>query len=513
MPVPDSPHRLVVAETGRATYLSATGEIPYRLRPGQEYDYADLQGPNKVFGTLDYSDPTPAYFLGQEVTLAELGIKVPEKPKQRPAKRVAAGQMNCPNCAGGLELRAPDQTQRVTCPSCNGLLDITKGNLKYLKSLGPPAFTPTLPLGAKGTLRDKEMTVIGAMTRSVSFDQNYYWGEYLLYHPSVGFRWLVHSDNHWNYVEPVPVADILSMDNKVAYNLQEFKIFQDTVATVESVVGEFYWKVETGEQVQAADFVAPPLMLSREISSYTNQKGGEVNWSLGTYMEVADVEKAFNVKDLPRPSGVAPNQPFKHKYAYKYWALFTFALLVLAVLLTVTSGSSSTALTQTVDFQPLPNADGTQAWFSEPQQFTIQGRRNLYVTATAPVENAWVAMEGDLINDETGLVQSFPLEISYYKGVEDGESWSEGSTTASTYVSGLPAGKYTLRLEAAWEKWQQPMSINLKVEQNVTRGVNLFVALFLLVLMPLAVGIWQIVFESRRWAESMFSSSGGSSDE
>ena len=509
-PLPNSPHKLVVAETGRATYLSAKGEIPYALRPGQQYNYADLQGPNKVFGTLDYSEAAPVYFLGQEVTLDDLGLKVPKKPTQQEAKRVAAGHLNCPNCGGGLELRAPDQTERVTCPNCSGLLDVNQGNLKYLKSLGEQAFTPFLPLGTKGTVKDGEMTVIGAMTRSVTFDQTYYWGEYLLYNPAVGFRWMVHSDNHWNYVTPLQVAEVIDLGTTATYNGQTFKIFQDTTARVEAVLGEFYWKVETGETVQAGDFVAPPLMLSREATSYGGQSGGEINWSLGEYWEVKDVEKAFNVTGLPSPANVAPNQPFKHKGIYKYWAVYTFAALALAVLLTVTSGGSSKPIQQSAQLQPLPNADGTQSFFTE-QQFHLAGRRNLYITATAPVANSWVAMEGDLINDDTGLVQSFPLEISYYNGVEDGESWSEGSTSASAYASGVPEGNYTLRLEAAWEKWQEPMTVNLTVEQNKTRGVNFIVALFLLALGPIIVLIWNLIFESRRWSESMFSSSGGDS--
>lgn len=510
--LPDSPHRLVVAETGRATYLSAKGEIPYRLTPQLQYNYADLQGPQQVFGTLDYSEAAPAYFLGKEVTLDELGIKVTKKAVAREERRVEAAHLNCPNCGGGLDLRAPDQTERVTCPNCNGLLDVAQGKLKYLKSLGKQNFTPTLPLGAKGQVKDGEMTVIGAMTRSVTiYGETYYWGEYLLYEPAAGFRWLVHSDNHWNYVAPLAVAGISAMDKTATFDGTDFKIFQDAEARVESVLGEFYWKVEQGEKVQATDYVAPPLMLSREVSRY-GQGGGEVNWSLGEYLPVEDVEKAFNLTNLPRPSNVAPNQPFRHKYIYKYWLAYTFAALVLAVLLTVTAGGSSTAITQTVQFQPLPNADETGKFFSE-QRFELQGRRNLYVTASAPVSNSWVAMEGDLINDDTGLVQSFPLEISYYSGTEDGESWSEGGTSADAYVSGVPAGNYTLRLEAAWEKWQQPMTINLTVEQNKTRGVNFVLALILLAFGPIVVIIWHVIFESRRWSESMFSGSGGDDSE
>ena len=54
-----------------------------------------------------------------------------------------------------------------------------------------------------------ELEVIGAMTRSVTFDGvKYFWNEYLLYNPKVGFKWLVHSDNHWNFVDSVNIADL-----------------------------------------------------------------------------------------------------------------------------------------------------------------------------------------------------------------------------------------------------------------------------------------------------------------
>ena len=97
------------------------------------------------------------------------------------------------------------------------------------------------------------------------------------------------------------------------------EFFQDTPATVEYVKGEFYWRVEQGERVRAVDFVAPPLMLSQEVTDK------EVNWSLGTYLTNKEVEKAFEVKGLPKPWNVAPESAIYGRILYKSRICFNCA--------------------------------------------------------------------------------------------------------------------------------------------------------------------------------------------
>jgi hypothetical protein len=515
------PTPLIVAETGRATALGAKGEIPYLLTPGETYYYADLSGVNGAFGTLDYNQSPPLVFLGQQVTLADLGITTTRAP-EREERRVGAAQLSCPNCAGPLELRAPDKTERVTCPNCNSLLDVNQGQLQFLKALEKPWFQPLIPIGAVGEVPEGKMTVIGAMARSVTIEgTQYFWSEYLLYHPQIGFRWLVHSDDHWNYVRAVPPGEISESAKSASFQGKSYKIFQDAQARVEVVLGEFYWKVEAGEQVRGVDYVKPPYMLSIEVSTVyvanpddatrTQHLTGEINWSHGTYMEVPQIEKAFSVSGLPRPSGVAPNQPYKHWWIYKYWLAFIVLTLLLGFVTLVFSGSTREVFSQTVTLPPLANVDGTQVFFSEP--FQLEGRRNIRIVADSAVQNTWVYLEGDLINEETGVVQSFPIDISYYQGVEDGESWTEGGQEDSAYTSSMPAGRYVLRLEGQWERWQQPAVVTVKIEQNVTHGFNLLIALIVLSIGPIMMVIYHISFERKRWSESMFSGGGDSDDD
>ena len=525
-PVPGIPGSvpMMVAEKGEAAQLGAKGEIPYRVTPGETYTYVDLSGPGGVFGTIDYSEDRPLVFIGREVPLEELGIIGVAAP-EREARRVTAMQLSCPQCAGPLELRAPDITERVTCPNCGSLLDVSQGKLQFLNALRPGKVVPVIPLGAIGQFAGAPLTVIGFVQRSVEFDKRYYWEEYLLYNPQVGFRWLVRSDDHWNFVQTVPPGEVMDQGKAAYFQNKRFKLFQDAVGRVEHVIGEFYWKVMVGEQVYMADYIDPPRMLSKEVSTVAPsgdqpaqapqkqkvRKGkrdkpvetGEVNWSLGVYVERKEIEKIFGIRGLPKPSGVAPNQVFKHKGIYKYWLMLLAITFVMGLFFLVI-GSRNTVFEQGYQIQPMTQQDKPQVIFVE-QPIEFAARKNIRVSATAAVDNSWLYIDGDFINEDTGLVQQFSLPVEYYHGVDGGESWSEGDLTPDVYVSSLPPGKYTMRLEVSWEKWQQPANISVKIMQGVPHLGHMILTMFLLSIIPVIIAIRHYSFSRRRWQDSDYS--------
>lgn len=297
---------LVVHERGTATLIAAEGELPYRPDPGAPHPFADLSGDDRRFGTIDYSDTPPTLYLGAQVTLDEIGIAPPEEPA---TKEVGAHQLACPSCGGGLDLKAPDQAERVTCPFCDALLDVNQGNLVYLKTLARKKVEPVIPLGSVGVVRGKQVTVIGFLRRSVNYEgRDYYWTEYLLYDPREGFFWLVCSDSHWSFVEPVPLGEVVKRGSNLICRGHTFKLYSRAMARVRDVYGEFYWKVEVGETVEVEDYIAPPHMLSVETTGIT-VTDREVNVSFATYVPAEEIEKAFDLPSLPRGWGVAPHQP------------------------------------------------------------------------------------------------------------------------------------------------------------------------------------------------------------
>ncbi|HSE98490.1 MAG TPA: DUF4178 domain-containing protein, partial [Blastocatellia bacterium] len=354
------------------------------------------------------------------------------------------------------------------------------------------------------------------------------WEEYLLYDPRIGFRWLVRSDDNWNFVEPVPPGAVIGGARKVTYNGKTFKLYQDAMVWVEYVMGEFYWKVNVNERARAADYIHPPYMLSKEVSVFSPaesvtpepahtapvrgkksrkqqkkpQESGEINWSLGTYMKRKEVERIFGVKGLPSTSKIAPNQPFLHKKIYKYWGLLLLATILLGFMVLAT-GPRREVFRQAYSLDPVKTPEETQVRFSEP--FDLGARQNIKIIVNAPVDNSWFYVEGDLVDDSTGLVQAFSMPVEYYHGVDGGESWTEGSQTSDVHLSALPAGKYTLRLEAQWEKWQQPVYMMVVIEQGVPRILHIFLALLLLSIVPIFVLFYHYSFEKRRWEDSDYS--------
>ena len=513
--IPEIPHPtpLMVQEKGKGTSVAADGEIPYKLSPGEQFEYADLAGKNNAFATIDYSMDPPWVFVGSHVTLEEIGLG-DAKPVQREAKRVSTTGMGCPTCGGPLDLIAPDKAERVTCPNCNSLLDVNQGNLSFFKALDPPPNQPdfVLPIGAEGTfLGDVKFKTIGAVVRSVTLEGiQYFWHEYLLYNPMAGFPWLVHSDNHWNFVEPINPADVVqdsvfATGSSVDYNGQNYKIFQDAPAVVEYVKGEFYWRVEQGETVRAVDYVAAPHMLSMEATA------DEMNWSLGTYMTNDEIEKIFGITGLPRPWGVGPNQPFTGQFYYTWGALPLLLLFVVAIFMIPLSGLTKSVLNQEVVLPPMTNSTTAQAIFSQP--FDIKANGNVRITAGAPVDNSWADLDVDLVNDQSQEVESVNIPVEYYTGSDSDGAWTEGSKSTDATLSSLPAGKYTLRVEGTWQNWQAQMPVSVKVEQNVNRGVNFICALILLIIVPVLGLIRKFSFESSRWKDSMFGSSSSGSEE
>jgi len=296
----------------------------------------------------------------------------------------------------------------------------------------------------------------------------------------------------------------------MTYDGKQFKHFQGGEARVDVVLGEFYWAVARGDEVSSQDYVCPPLMLSSEGDDQ------ELNWSLGAYTAAPEVWKAFGLVGSPPPQqGVAPHQP--SPFQGKVKQVWSMALLAAGLLVFLYLGFAITG-GRVVHKQTVAIPAGLAPAAPEAALFTdaffVQEPGNLEISVRANVSNSWLYLDGALINEETGAVDDFDLETSYYFGADSDGSWSEGSTEASTFIAAVPPGRYVLRLGPQWEAGKPPPPYDLRVRSRVPRVYQLVLALLALLVWPIVVAWRSMRFESRRWSESDHAwSSGGSGDD
>ena len=295
-----------VASVVRAHLLAGEGELPRPPKLEGEFVVADLRSTGGEVGTLDYADPAhPAWSVGRSVALAELSLSGLRETSE---KTLAGRGVPCPNCGAPL---APTlaTTQSMSCPQCRAVVDLSQGvggDLAHYaqNNSGPGGLQPQIPLGSTGRLAlgaegPLDWTVVGYMERcdlpgAGDDDEQTFWREYLLYHRTAGFAFLVDAEDGWSWVRPMTGAPLVTGRGAKVGETQ-FSERWRYAAKVTWVQGEFYWRVKREERAEVTDYDGPRgAKLSRESTA------GEVVWSLGQAIEAATVASAFRIAPAAR---------------------------------------------------------------------------------------------------------------------------------------------------------------------------------------------------------------------
>ena len=487
-----------------AECIAGQGELPFKVGAGYKAPVVDLrEGDN--FATLDYSETPPLFFVGSPVkfeSLAMTNLRDPSAGGAIPEINVQAQVFRCPSCGSPMSARSAD-IKSVGCVSCGAVVDTSDRNYQILSAAltaEDERYLPRLPLGSKGTLEGQPVEVIGFLVkRTVSDGLAYDWREYLLAGENGTYRWLTEYNGHWN------VADVLSRHPRLGnqsvsefkFGDQQYKHFSSYSSEVVQVAGEFTWRVARGDTTQLSDFIAPPLMLSRERSE------SEISWSSCRYAETSEIQTAFKLSvALPEPLGVYANQPSpweeKHKRACSlFWKL---ALVVLLVQLFIAFGfGGKTLLRQDLVFNPLAQEE-TVSTFT----FEISGRsKKVIVKNDANLNNNWIGLNMALVNKKTGEAFAANREIGYYHGVDDGESWSEGSREDEIAFVDVPAGTYTLVVDPDLSpETKTPLRTTVEIRTASPSWFNYILVMIFLAIFPIISRLRRSSFETERWSES-----------
>ena len=477
-----------------AECVAGEGELPFKVGAAYPAPSADLRDAAGGFATLDYSDDPakPLVFVGESVAFSSLGWNnlrqgVPAEPT------VKARTFNCPACAAPLAIRH-EKIESYGCPSCGAVLDTANETVKLLAQASLELkVEPALPLGARGKLRGEDVEIIGFMRRHMMADGfEYRWSEYVLLGRAGRLLWLTEYRGHWNLARVVPRAAIVKGYIET-FDGTQFKHFQSYPAFVDYVVGEFSWQVKIDESVQVEDYVAPPRMLSREISDK------EETLTLAEYVEPDEIQQIFKpTARLRLPQGVFANQPNPQAASHagvwgRFWKFLLAALAVHVLLLMAARGPVVDAV---LEFAPSDDEAQMTREFrlvAPVSRLEIEHDANLY--------NNWISLGLTLVNKDTGEAWHASRELSRYEGIDDGGPWSEGSRSDSVIFANLPAGTYVLAEEADLAADSKPVRTQVKVSRSGPRWSSLFLLLLALALPPIYTLVRHRSFEVKRWAE------------
>ncbi len=500
--------RFTVSDVKRARIVGAQGELPDPVKLGESPLTADCESEKGGFATLDLGDGSgePVLYAGRQVPFEALHLgETPDAAVVR-QPRPSGEKLSCPNCGAPLSLRVPEQSVRVVCESCNHLLDTSQGAFRVIGALERGRKEPRTPLGSAGVLRERQLLVVGWMLRSCTVDgERYPWGEYLLWEEKTqSFAWLVESDGHWQLGTPISVADVHAADD-AEFGGKRFRHFSSVKAVVEQVLGEFYWAVQTGDEVQSDVYIRPPEGLSRELG------GGEVNWTHLEHLEAAEVARAFDRPGLvqERPEGVGELQPWPHAATWRTMRRWMVGgtLTLLLLLVAFAARPSKVLVDQSFTPEELLTTDGDWAPGSErvhaylSSEIELAGTGALRAELSSDAADSWASAEGAVINTVSGEASPFALEASYYSGYEDGERWTEDHRTASADIPSPGPGTVIVRADLQWQEGRRPPDIRLRLRGETFSGWQ-FLGCLALLWWPIVYPLRRAAFERARWENS-----------
>ncbi len=302
-PLTVNDERWTVASVVAAKLIAAQGELPKRPNLDKGFVVADLRSSRDDVGTLDYTDPArPTWSVGRSVQLSALAMTGLSEVGE---KTLSGRAVTCPNCGASIAVKL-DTTQSVVCQQCKSVVDVSKGVggdlAHYRQTVGSE---PLIPLGTVGTIalgtpNALPWQVVGYAERCEipddPEDDRTFWREYLLYHRTEGFAFLVDAEDGWSSAIPITGAPE-GFGDSVKWKGVLYRKLYDYTGQVTFVLGEFYWRLSKDQRTANTDYQGTGSAQAKKLNRERTRGDGteEVVWSAGEALTADAVVAAFRL--------------------------------------------------------------------------------------------------------------------------------------------------------------------------------------------------------------------------
>lgn len=331
-----------VASVTEARLIAAQGELPSPPLQAGSFTVVDLRNSAGEVATLDGSDPANiGWSVGRAVAISELAMS---GLKDASEKSLASRAIECPSCGAALQPKLAT-TQSLSCDQCHAVVDIAAGVGAELhhyaqNNAGTDGAEPLIALGRTGSLElggpPAPWQVVGYQERcdipETAEDETTFWREYLLYNQTLGFAFLVDTNDGWSWVRPITGAPKVRGD-RAEWQSVPYRKRWSYGARVTWVQGEFYWRVTKDQRAHVTDYEGEGAQSTKRLSR--EQTGNEVTWSAGEALDASIIARAFSLPVAAHASLQRDSAPLASTSSIGIGRLLLIfvAILVLAVVM------------------------------------------------------------------------------------------------------------------------------------------------------------------------------------
>jgi len=395
----------------------------------------------------------------------------------------------------------------MVCSYCNERLELTLAEVVALGKAEQVEFDQfTLDVGQKFVWEEIEYTIIGRVS-FVDSEGDPAQKDYLLFHPQFGTLWATEYWGYGYYVtkksrlippkEALTGTGVITMADGSSWKFSEREIY-----TIDQVDGALPYITEVGEQVEIAEFKNVNTRQFRETLAIERTKGvEELECSISQRIH----EKQWKIASGQYTEADARRDARRHM---PWWGRLTGFIAAVATIWSLVTASINQDYGEEIASFMYSRDDLRVEQVTDT--FTLTDLSEpIGIHFRSSVDNEWIAIqyailyspiEGDAMTYEE-LVQKeqtlgegqqskvlmvSDVGISYYHGYEGGESWSEGSLSASEQWMFPPdmTGPFRLLLTVPDGDAYNP-TVSATIVQRDEDAGKYFGAIFICVLMSL----------------------------
>ncbi|MCC6700476.1 MAG: DUF4178 domain-containing protein [Fluviicola sp.] len=354
---------------------------------------------------------------------------------------------NCPKCKTKTLLHHYQQVELFAC-TCETIY-WTKEFHRYQHLNNHFGYRgQKLKIGSQGEFEGKTYTVIGVAHKKELGNQFAKWTEFVLIdqNKNISFLNCSYGNYTWMYIsDRIKAVDfITNIDDYIEFDGIEYELFSSYKQSTEAIRGEFHYNPVNIKKIECFDFISPPKVISiekTESNTYDCFEGFHI-----TRERVAEIFKTPAIA-YQEHEGIGMAQPYfihlKTSQINRIALFFALLMILMSVFWTASFYEKKLIYTQIpVDKDQPKEIITTPFYLNEsfsPYYLRFDG--NSYLS------NEWIEAGITLVNEKNGEEKELGFVLEYYSGVDNGYSWSEGSNSATAYLSGVAPGKYHLKIK------------------------------------------------------------------